>query len=221
MKLLAISGIVNPNILLNGIKIDLNIAITITIPHKIFLPSLFSVNGDKIGIKQYINKKENARLKEILEGKKIKEINIKLKKENEELKKAIKNNVNMPFDIPLCTIIENEEISDEELEKVIDELEDLTDEKQDMEIISLLSRSKKRLEVLESLENENKIPSVISKDINDSSHHISKYLKTLKEYGLVVCLNENDKRYRYYSITPKGTKYLNIVRGWEKINFLS
>lgn len=145
MKLLAISGIVNPNILLNGIKIDLNIAITITIPHKIFLPSLFSVNGDKIGIKQYINKKENARLKEILEGKKIKEINIKLKKENEELKKAIKNNVNMPFDIPLCTIIENEEISDEELEKVIDELEDLTDEKQDMEIISLLSRSKKKI----------------------------------------------------------------------------
>lgn len=212
MKLLAISGIVNPNILLNGIKIDLNIAITITIPHKIFLPSLFSVNGDKIGIKQYINKKENARLKEILEGKKIKEINIKLKKENEELKKAIKNNVNMPFDIPLCTIIENEEISDEELEKLLDELEDLTDEKQDIEIISLLSRSKKRLEVLESLENENKIPSVISKDINDSSHHISKYLKTLKEYGLVVCLNENDKRYRYYSITPKGTKYLNIVK---------
>ena len=145
MKLLAISGIVNPNILLNGIKIDLNIAITITIPHKIFLPSLFSVNGDKIGIKQYINKKENARLKEILEGKKIKEINIKLKKENEELKKAIKNNVNMPFDIPLCTIIENEEISDEELEKVIDELEDLTDEKQDMEIISLLEVWLKRL----------------------------------------------------------------------------
>lgn len=212
MKLLAISGIVNPNILLNGIKIDLNIAITITIPHKIFLPSLFSVNGDKIGIKQYINKKENARLKEILEGKKIKEINIKLKKENEELKKAIKNNINMPFDIPLCTIIEDEEISDEELEKLLDELEDLTDEKQDIEIISLLSRSKKRLEVLESLENENKIPSVISKDINDSSHHISKYLKTLKEYGLVVCLNENDKRYRYYSITPKGTKYLNIVK---------
>ena len=118
----------------------------------------------------------------------------------------------MPFDIPLCTIIEDEEISDEELEKLLDELEDLTDEKQDIEIISLLSRSKKRLEVLESLENENKIPSVISKDINDSSHHISKYLKTLKEYGLVVCLNENDKRYRYYSITPKGTKYLNIVK---------
>ncbi len=45
----------------------------------------------------------------------------------------------MPFDIPLCTIIEDEEISDEELEKLLDELEDLTDEKQDIEIISLLS----------------------------------------------------------------------------------
>ena len=136
-----------------------------------------------------------------------------LKKENKELKNAIKNNDNeMLFDSPLCTIIGDEEISDEELEKLLDELEDLTDEKQDMEIISLLTRSKKRLEVLESLENENKIPSVISKDINDSSHHISKYLKTLKESGLVVCLNENDKRYRYYSITPKGTKYLNIVK---------
>lgn len=158
-------------------------------------------------------KKENARLKEILEEKKIKEINIKLKKENKELKNAIKNNDNeMLFDSPLCTIIGDEEISDEELEKLLDELEDLTDEKQDMEIISLLTRSKKRLEVLESLENENKIPSVISKDINDSSYHISKYLKTLKESGLVVCLNENDKRYRYYSITPKGTKYLNIVK---------
>lgn len=158
-------------------------------------------------------KKENARLKEILEEKKIKEINIKLKKENKELKNAIKNNDNeMLFDSPLCTIIGDEEISDEELEKLLDELEDLTDEKQDMEIISLLTRSKKRLEVLESLENENKIPSVISKDINDSSHHISKYLKTLKESRLVVCLNENDKRYRYYSITPKGTKYLNIVK---------
>ena len=64
MKLLAISGIVNPNILLNGIKIDLNIAITITIPHKIFLPSLFSVNGDKIGIKQYINKKMSNKNKQ-------------------------------------------------------------------------------------------------------------------------------------------------------------
>ena len=53
---------------------------------------------------------------------------------------------------------------------------------------------------------------MISKDIHDSSYNISKYLKVLKEYDLVICLNEDDKRYRYYRITPKGKKYLNIIK---------
>lgn len=54
-------------------------------------------------------------------------------------------------------------------------------QKDDMSIISLLARSKKRIKVLKSLEKENKIPSKISKEINDNSNHVSKYLKTLKE----------------------------------------
>ena len=80
--------------------------------------------------------------------------------------------------------------------------------KDDMSIISLLARSKKRISVLKSLEKEDKIPSKISKDINDNSNHVSKYLKTLKDAELVECLNEDDKRYRFYSITDKG-KYYN------------
>ena len=84
-------------------------------------------------------------------------------------------------------------------------------EKENMSIISLLTRSKKRIKVLKSLENENKIPSKISKDINDNSNHVSKYLRTLKEANLVECLNEQDKRYRFYSITDKGKYYLNKV----------
>ena len=71
--------------------------------------------------------------------------------------------------------------------------------KDDMSIISLLARSKKRINVLKSLEKEDKIPSKISKDINDNSNHVSKYLKTLKEADLVECLNEEDKRYRFYN----------------------
>ena len=84
-------------------------------------------------------------------------------------------------------------------------------EKEDMSIISLLTRSKKRIKVLKSLESENKIPSKISKDIDDNSNHVSKYLKTLKEANLVECLNEEDKRYRFYSITDKGKYYLDKV----------
>ncbi|MBR2558690.1 MAG: winged helix-turn-helix transcriptional regulator [Methanobrevibacter sp.] len=84
-------------------------------------------------------------------------------------------------------------------------------EKDDMRIISLLARSKRRIKVLKSLENEDKIPSRISKEIEDNSNHVSKYLKSLKEVALVECLNEDDKRYRYYSITDKGKYYLDKV----------
>ena len=83
--------------------------------------------------------------------------------------------------------------------------------KDDMSIVSLLARSKKRIKVLKSLENEDKIPSKISKEIEDNSNHVSKYLKTLKEAKLVECLNEDDKRYRFYSITNKGKYYLNKI----------
>lgn len=83
--------------------------------------------------------------------------------------------------------------------------------KEDMSIISLLARSKKRIKVLKSLEREDKIPSKISKDIDDNSNHVSKYLKTLKDVELVECLNEEDKRYRFYSITEKGKYYLDKV----------
>ena len=41
--------------------------------------------------------------------------------------------------------------------------------------------------------------------------HVSKYLKTLKDAELVECLNEEDKRYRFYSITEKGKYYLDKV----------
>ena len=83
--------------------------------------------------------------------------------------------------------------------------------KDDMSIISLLASSKKRVKVLKTLKNEDKIPSKISKEIDDNSNHVSKYLKTLKEAELVECLNEEDKRYRFYSITDKGKYYLDKV----------
>lgn len=85
------------------------------------------------------------------------------------------------------------------------------EEKNDMSIISFLARSNKRVQILKSLVDSDKIPSIISKEIGDSNHHVSKYLKNLKEKGLVICLNENDKRFRFYSITPKGKKYLKIM----------
>ena len=131
-------------------------------------------------------KKENRELKRIIEIQEAKQENMRLQNENNELRNII-----------------YEETYKKSYESSPDE---------EAQIISLLKRSSKRVKVLESLEYENKIPTQISRDINDSSYNISKYLKVLKEYGLVICLNENDKRYRFYSITEKGGYYLNILR---------
>ena len=60
-----------------------------------------------------------------------------------------------------------------------------------------------------------KIISLLSKDINDNSNHISKYLKTLKDAELIECLNESDARYRFYAITDKGRYYMNIIEKYE------
>lgn len=90
--------------------------------------------------------------------------------------------------------------------------DELNVEDQDsMSIVSFLARSHKRVQILKSLSQSPKIPSIISKEIGDSSHHVSKYLTSLKEKELVVCLNEEDKRFRFYSITAKGKYYLEII----------
>lgn len=139
-----------------------------------------------------ILKKQNKELKKIIEEQEARKENVRLKEENHELRNIIKEEYDVFED--KINFTDNEEAR----------------------IISLLNRSSKRIKVLGSLEKENKIPTQISKDINDSSYNISKYLKVLKEYGLVICLNENDKRYRYYCITDKGKKYLNIIRDENK-----
>lgn len=143
-------------------------------------------------------KKENEELKNIIEEQKAKEEHIRLQKENYKLKNIIKDE--MIKEYKHKDLLSYEEKQDKSVNN------------EEARIISLLNRSTKRIKVLESIEHENKIPSQISKDINDSSYNISKYLKILKEYELVICLNENDKRYRYYSITDKGKKYLDIIR---------
>jgi len=48
------------------------------------------------------------------------------------------------------------------------------------------------------------MPSKISKDTEISIHHVSRYLKQLKEKKLLICLNEDYKQGRLYKITDLG-----------------
>ena len=65
--------------------------------------------------------------------------------------------------------------------------------------------------VLRSLNNSIKMPSKISKDTEISIHHVSRYLKQLKEKQLVICLNEDYKQGRLYKITKLGKEVLEHI----------
>lgn len=60
------------------------------------------------------------------------------------------------------------------------------------------------MRVMNSLYDDVKIPSVISKDAKIYQNHISKVLRQLKEHGLVECINPEVKRGRLYRLTDKG-----------------
>ena len=145
------------------------------------------------------------------EIKKIKQENKRLREENEELKRMIQYlKYELEIANPNIKMNKNDSMNEynqyENFERVNEE---------DMSIISFLTRSEKRVKILKSLMQGDKIPSFIGKEIGDSSHHVSKYLASLKERELVICLNEEDKRFRFYRITEKGKKYLKIVENNE------
>ncbi|MDR3292275.1 MAG: ArsR family transcriptional regulator [Methanobrevibacter sp.] len=84
-------------------------------------------------------------------------------------------------------------------------------EKELIKGIAIIQRSKCREKVLKDLKNKIKTPSKISKSTNISIHHVSRYLKQLKEENLVVCLNEDFKQGRLYKITELGEDVLNYL----------
>ena len=73
--------------------------------------------------------------------------------------------------------------------------------------ISLLKNSEYRRKILESLSDVNYLtPSEIAEKTEIRLDHISNFLKDLKDYKLVICLNDEDKRGRLYQITKLGKK---------------
>ena len=70
--------------------------------------------------------------------------------------------------------------------------------------MSYVKISKYRTKVMKSLEGEVKIPTVIAKDSEIRSNHISKVLAELKARELVECINPEVRKGRLYRLTEKG-----------------
>ena len=84
----------------------------------------------------------------------------------------------------------------------------------DDEMLKLMARiniSSYRLKTVKVLKDGDKIPSQIAKDADIRINHISSILKELKELGIVVCLNEEDKRNRIYQLTPTGRQIADYL----------
>ena len=70
--------------------------------------------------------------------------------------------------------------------------------------ISYVKISKYRTKVLKSLDGDVKIPTVIAKDSEIRTNHISKVLAELKAHELVECINPEARKGRLYRQTEKG-----------------
>jgi|TARA_B100000315_G_C14034779_1_gene344814 predicted transcriptional regulator len=83
-------------------------------------------------------------------------------------------------------------------------------EKEMIKGISLLKNSDYRRRILESLSDVKYLtPSEIAEKTEIRLNHISNFLKDLKDYKLVICLNDEEKRGRLYQITKLGKKVVD------------
>lgn len=86
----------------------------------------------------------------------------------------------------------------------------MNDEKK-YKIIGYVIASKYRLNILKSLNDTVKTPSLIAKDIDLRTNHVSNVLKDLKEKNLVVCLNEEAHKGRLYKNTDLAIEILKYI----------
>jgi len=77
--------------------------------------------------------------------------------------------------------------------------------------IGFVKISEQRQKIMKELKNKLKIPTEIAKSTNMSVSEVSRSLRTLKDRKIVVCLNEDKRVGRVYTLTDKGKKILKTI----------
>jgi len=75
-------------------------------------------------------------------------------------------------------------------------------------LISFVARSDRRKEILEILSKGRIAQSAIMKKTNMYKGHVSRILKELLNYGLIICENPEDRSFKFYKISKKGKDIL-------------
>ena len=56
------------------------------------------------------------------------------------------------------------------------------------------------------------MPSQLARECDISVHHISNYLRNLKEHDLIECINEEVRKGRLYRLTENGIKVEKMMK---------
>lgn len=78
-------------------------------------------------------------------------------------------------------------------------------------LISFVAISKRRREVLSILQKKSISQHELRRITNMYKSHISRTLKELSEKNLILCINPNDKAFRFYKINSLGKRVLKEV----------
>lgn len=79
----------------------------------------------------------------------------------------------------------------------------------DSKLISFVARAKRRKETLNLLSKHAQLSQPeIMRLLDQYKSHNSKTIKELKEKGLIICTNPEDRVFKFYKITKKGKEVL-------------
>lgn len=77
--------------------------------------------------------------------------------------------------------------------------------------ISLVKASKYRQHIVMMLHNTIFTPAEIQQKLDIRINHVSLYLKELKEANIVICLNEDTKKGRLYTLSDLGNELYGYI----------
>ncbi len=81
----------------------------------------------------------------------------------------------------------------------------------DYSTLSYFKRGKRRQAVLKTLEKDPKTPKELAMNCKISISNVSNTLAELSKDEYVECINPKDHTYKYYTLTNKGKKALNLL----------
>ena len=79
------------------------------------------------------------------------------------------------------------------------------------EEVGYVMASKCRETIIRKLSKKNFMPSNLAKETNFRLSHISRALKELKIKNLIICLNNESRKGKIYSLTDSGKQVLKLI----------